>query len=381
MIKVALFYSLSNNFWPFIYRFNKNKVSKRCSQCINSERYIEIKNGICLECVEYNASQLKYESEISKNQHLELKGLDDSIATFYGLGKRGYDALVLFSGGKDSTMLIHRLIQDHPKLRFLSVTIDNHFLSPVAIENVNQIVGALDVNHFFYRTGDQIHKKAFRYAIENVKNRGGAHVIDRMDGDLFHDIAFHLAAKMEIPLVLSGLSKEQARDILLIDSFELPKERLMTRREQSGFLNLSEFATDADYQNYFWSPKSYQALPHVLFPNSVWNYSFDEISKVLYTQCGLSSKQLEPLLTNYQLISVINAIDIRQIGYSSFEPEFAKMVREGKINRTHWLNLFQFNEYIFKHTHLFDQELKKIMGKLDLNYDECIKKWSQTTST
>lgn len=370
MLKVKLFYFLSNHIWPFMRQFNKNKVKKRCSQCINSECYIELINGVCLECIEYNKSKLEQPSESPSKQDDELKELNDSIRKFYGVGKKGYDALVLFSGGKDSTILIHRLIQEHPKLRVLSVTIDNHFLSPVTIQNINQIISTLNVNHYFYRTGDRIHERAYKYAIEHVKGRGGAHVIDMIDGDLFHDIAFHLAAKMEIPLVLSGLSKEQTHDILHLSSFKLPRERLLAKREQSGFLNLSEFTTELDYQSYFWSPEQYQTLPEVIFPNSVWNYSHNEITEVLDIKCGLSSNRLEPLLTNYQMIPMINAIDIHQIGYSSFEPEFAKMIREGKADQAHWLNLFQLNEYIFRYTRLFDSELKSILEKLDLRYED-----------
>ena len=38
-------------------------------------------------------------------------------------------------------------------------------------------------------------------------------------------------------------------------------------------------------------------------------------------------------------------VDVHQLGYSSFEVEFCRMIREGKADLTHWRNVFELLEY------------------------------------
>jgi hypothetical protein len=59
-----------------------------------------------------------------------------------------------------------------------------------------------------------------------------------------------------------------------------------------------------------------------------------------------------------------------QIGYSSFEPEFAKMVRRGKVDRKYWLNVFQFLEFVTLKTRIFDADVRRVFAKLHVDEEQ-----------
>ena len=63
--------------------------------------------------------------------------LHELLASYQGKGLNGYDALVMFSGGKDSCYLMHRLKTEYPNLRPLAMLVDNSFLSKVAVMNAH----------------------------------------------------------------------------------------------------------------------------------------------------------------------------------------------------------------------------------------------------
>ncbi|MGQ3890640.1 7-cyano-7-deazaguanine synthase [Legionella sp. CNM-4043-24] len=367
MSKMKIFNFSSQYIWPAIRLFSGSKLSRRCSKCINSEKYTPLTNGICSDCIKYDNSEEREERKEDNEDKIKEMG---NMLSQLSQKDIPYHACVLFSGGKDSTLLIYKLMQDYPDLRLLALTIDNGQMSPVALDNIKKIVSKLNLHHLILKPGDGVFDRSFKYAIEQVKGRGCSNVVDMIDGDLFHDVALHFVAQHNIPLLISGLSREQVEDIIKINHFEYPQDRLKRKREYSGVLELNKFSTPADYLHYWWDPAHYSELPRMIYPNYLWNYSITEINEVLEKKCGLSPKETSPIVTNNKLIPIMGIIDIRQIGYSSFEPEFAKMVRRGKVDRKYWLNIFQFIEYLAKNTKTFDKDIDDMFSSLKVDRKE-----------
>ena len=61
-----------------------------------------------------------------------------------------YDCLLLFSGGKDSTYVLHQLVD--AGWRVLAYTFNNGFLSPACLDNIRKVTGTLDVDIEFGST-------------------------------------------------------------------------------------------------------------------------------------------------------------------------------------------------------------------------------------
>jgi len=63
-------------------------------------------------------------------------------------------------------------------------------------------------------------------------------------------------------------------------------------------------------------------------------------------------------------------VDVHQLGYSSFEKEFCRMIREGKAERETWQHTFEFLEYTAR-TGLFVKPLVlDLLQQLDLRAED-----------
>ena len=99
---------------------------KICSNCILPETFPGIKfneSGVCNHCV-----QAKNQTgETSGKKEKYRRRLDDLIAEVKGKAP-SYDAIMAYSGGKDSSYTL-KLLKEKYDLRILALTFDNHFVS------------------------------------------------------------------------------------------------------------------------------------------------------------------------------------------------------------------------------------------------------------
>jgi len=104
----------------------------------------------------------------------------------------------------------------------------------------------------------------------------------------------------------------------------------------------------------------------VIYPFYAWNLAEDFIrSKVVGLEL-LDADMNHPLLTNNQLIPLMTMVDMAKYGYSSFEPEFSQMVRDGKADPIFWRNVFELSEYAAKSGHFVAASVDEMLERLDL---------------
>ena len=72
-----------------------------------------------------------------------------------------YDAIVAFSGGKDSVYTLH-LVKEVYGLRPLAVTGDNGFITKRAKKNMKSMIDKLGVDHFFLERDQEELKLLYR---------------------------------------------------------------------------------------------------------------------------------------------------------------------------------------------------------------------------
>ncbi len=111
---------------------------KRCTRCILPETYPNIKfnkKGICNFCLNYKPITVKgraiFEREIKKYKQKS---------------RSKYDCCIGFSGGRDSTYLLYRLVKIH-KLKVLVCTFKCGIQSPLGSKNAKKVVKKLNVDH------------------------------------------------------------------------------------------------------------------------------------------------------------------------------------------------------------------------------------------
>ncbi len=358
--------------WPTARMVFEGVLTPRCQKCAISSKAKELVDGVCKDCIENKLDEAHFPSDEDKilffqtiHKALEKKSTSTLDSTLY-------DALVLFSGGKDSTYMIHRLRQDYPKMRILALTVDNTFMSPVALVNIKKVIQRLKVDHQIVRPSRFLMRKMFAFAFRNLNEKGGSGTVDQFDGDFFHDVARNYAYRLNIPLIFSGLSPYQVERILGLNSFLFPKEEDVKKRTHVAGIPLSSIFTEEEMQAWWWdgSSKNEEKIPRMLFPFYVWSISEEEIKKQVIKSGFIDSSEQSPLLTNNRLIPLMSAVDFAQFGYSSFEPEFSRNIRQGYSDPILWRNTFEIAELAASTGLLLDSAIGDVMQELGLSHRE-----------
>jgi len=350
--------------WKIQRVFLKKRLAKRCSKCVISEAYpkADIKDGLCTFCRGKDEEIATSEDTIQQAKS-EMDGL---LKETRGSGQ--YDCLVLYSGGKDSSYLLYFLKQEY-NLRLLAVTVDNHFANLNAIENAKQVTDKLEIDHIVIKPHFKLYQKIYKYTFthSHLKEGGCYHTVCAWCGAMTASIGFNLAADLNIPIVVSGLSPAQVVEIAGVNWFENKDNRLKSLMPEE--MN-NDFFTGED-KAYFWNPQRYpmDRRPRVIYPFFALRYKEQEIQRKV-VELGLIKKGKEsPLITNCQLIPLMTTIDIALMGYTAFEIEFSKLIREGKSNRGFWLAIAQILEYQVKKGK-FTKDLKELLKKIELTPKE-----------
>ena len=362
--KLIDFYS--RRIWPIQRALVKKSLSRRCKRCILSENYAEIgEDNLCTYCRHNEPSRMPDKEEMDKRF---AKILAESV----NAGTWKYDAIVLFSGGKDSSLLVYKIQQSHPGLRLLALTVDNSFMSDIAMDNAKEMIEKLKVDHIVIRPNQKTMRKMYRYAFLHLNEKGCSGTVDQFDGDLLHDVARNMAARLEIPLIISGISRFQVQRILGLEWFETPADLEASKREKVAGLRLADIFRQ-DELRYWWDGTSLpkEKIPRMLFPYYVWDYDEFYIREEVVRLGLIPSGSTSPVVTNNQLIPLMGVVDYTKYGYSSFEPEFAQMIREKKTRRVDWLSTFELLEYaVKKRKNFLMAAARETLDRLEMTKEE-----------
>ncbi|MFT4582956.1 MAG: 3'-phosphoadenosine 5'-phosphosulfate sulfotransferase (PAPS reductase)/FAD synthetase [Gammaproteobacteria bacterium] len=332
-----LFEVYSEYIWP-IQRHFTNKLTLRCKNCALSSHHTPLDQaGLCTFCVEYAQQPMHQDAAQLEDQSL---GLKEFLAPYCDESpERSYDALVLLSGGKDSAYILHRLQQEFADLRILTVMVDNGFTSPVALSNAEFVANKLGVDFLLLRSHVQQFRQNLRQAFADLNGKSAYGAIDYVDGTMIFDAAKKLANDFHIPLMISGLSWAQLEQI-------------------------------AGIENSFTQTHDHIKLVEV-FPLCAWKTEEHAVRKYVQDKALIPKGKDSPVVTNSDLILPMCVVDILNLGYCSFEPEFSQMIREGKALKEQWRNTFELLEYGVKTGRLVS-EANKTLRKIDLSIDEVI---------
>jgi N-acetyl sugar amidotransferase len=165
---------------------------KKCACCGLPETYETIEfdaSGICNIC-----SQQQH--KIGSIDWAERKIMLDDLILEYR-GKSGYDCLVPFSGGKDSTFTLYHLVKQY-KLKPLVVQFNHGFMRPNLLENNERTFKKLGVDVISFTPNWKVVKRLMREALV----RKGDFCWHCHTGIFAYPM--HIAIKFNVPLVFWG---------------------------------------------------------------------------------------------------------------------------------------------------------------------------------
>ncbi|MCG8460140.1 MAG: amino acid adenylation domain-containing protein, partial [Holophagales bacterium] len=172
-------------------------VVRHCVRCGLPSSYPRASldaEGVCSLCLSYEA--------IREHARAYFRTLDDLRALFEASRREHdppYDALVLVSGGKDSTYALCRLVE--MGLRLYAFTLDNGYISDGAKANIRRVAARLGVETEFATTPAMA--AIFRDSLARFSN------VCNGCFKTIYTLALKRAHEMGIPIIVTGLSRGQ----------------------------------------------------------------------------------------------------------------------------------------------------------------------------
>ena len=320
--------------------------------------------GVCRFCREHSSQHTDAAELLRKESERDL---ENTLRNVRGPGE--YDAVVNLSGGKDSCLLLYRIRKEYG-LRVLAFTTDMN-VPDVAWENIRRTLEKVDVDHVVYRPPQEFYRKLYRFLLQNQEERGAVRTVCYVCAPLYEGYALQLAIEKRIPLVLAGYSPGQPEPERMVYEFSAD---LLERSDwtpaivrDSGLFSETELA-------HFWNPLRYPegtVFPRYLAPFHAWPYSQEEnIRKVVELGLIQSSTKASPVHSNCPLNWLLMYSDLQHLGYNPYQPEFSKLIRDGKASRKYWKIMGPVVNTMIRTQTFLGKNVRDSLNSLDLKPED-----------
>jgi predicted PP-loop superfamily ATPase len=307
---------------------------KICQKCILPETFPGIsfdENGICNHCIR----EKKMLEKSAEKKAAFRDRLDNVISEIKGQAPV-YDAIVAYSGGKDSSYTL-KLLKERYGLRLLSMTFDNHFVSPGAWKNIETVTNTLGVDHIIFRPPWPTMQALFRITAEKdifptLALLRASSICTACIG-LVKNLVLKTALEMSVPLVAFGWSPGQAP----IQSAVLKNNPAMVKQNQSALFKAlpPEIKRRIDPylipEVYFESYKN--RFPYNIHPLAFFEYHEETIGKELAEIGWTAPLDTDTNSTNCRLNAFANQSHLDRQGFHLYVMEIANMIRQGMMDR------------------------------------------------
>lgn len=314
---------------------------KICNTCVLPDTFPGIsfeEDGRCSYCARYRGKQ----NQEKVKERYKQKFHDIVVEA---KGKGPYDALMAYSGGKDSTYTLRLLAEDFG-LRVLAITFDHGFVSPFAVRNIRAVADFLDVDHITVSAGEKtlrnVFVKSMNRGIYPIRALQRASSICNSCMNLVKGFLLKSAIEMGVPIVAYGWSPGQAPIQSSVFKTNAPMIRQMRKamtepikamvgERLSGFL-LSDHHLQENQQNPRWR------FPVFVHPLAFLDYSEKGILHSIKQMGWEEPKDTDANSTNCLLNGFANEVHIKAFGFHPYAFEIAGLVREGYMTREEGLN-------------------------------------------
>ena len=304
---------------------------KRCTMCVLPETFPGIsfdEQGVCNSCRAFKGREqlgaamekyrLRFEKLLTERRR-------------HG----GYDCLMAYSGGKDSTYTLV-VLRERYDLSILALTIDNGFISPTALDNIRKVAEGLGIDHIIYKPRFDLLKRIFASARDSQmyspKTLERASTICTSCMGIVKFVALRMAIEGHIPFITYGWSPGQAP----IEASIFRNNPSMIRSMQKVLFEPMSQAAGPGLENYFLTEQHFaleDRFPYNVSPLAFLEYDEERIVDRIKELGWKKPDDTDPNSTNCLLNAFANKIHKDRFGYNPYAFELAKLVREGYMNR------------------------------------------------
>ncbi|MBI5223479.1 N-acetyl sugar amidotransferase [Candidatus Micrarchaeota archaeon] len=200
---------------------------RRCSKCLLPETQETItydNQGVCNVCKQH---EYKNESIDWVKREKELRELIEEYR-----GRYQYDCIIPYSGGKDSTYTVYKLVRDY-NVKPLVVSFDHGFYRPQTMANTKSVMKQLGVDYHLFTPNWKVVKKLMA---ESLRRKGD--FCWHCHTGIF-SYPMQVAVKFKIPLLFWGEPSAEYTSYYRYDEKEEVDEKRFNR-----FINLGITADD-----------------------------------------------------------------------------------------------------------------------------------------
>lgn len=304
----------------------------RCTRCILSANFPRIEfdeQGVCNFCRD-TFLYTSEDSAIDKARE-EMEAL---INAKKGLAE--YDAVMCYSGGKDSTYTLMMAVQKYG-LRVLSFTLDNGYISDTAFKNITRVVETLGVDQITFKPSlknmNAIIKASVLHPIYNAKTLTRISSVCNSCISIVNLTALKMALEKNIPFILSGFTLGQipVNGIIYKNNYQFLQES-----REAPLARLRE-AAGSFIDNYFTLPPKLinadTVYPHTLNLLCVENLNEHDILSSVASIGWTPPKDVDGCSSNCMLNSFNNMAHEKTLGYNPYELELSRLIRKGLMTR------------------------------------------------
>lgn len=300
---------------------------KMCKYCIMHSKIPGItinEEGICSDCTDFVEEQKHDMKELAVEYEKKMLDLFEKVKK----EKHVYDAIVLFSGGKDSTELVN-LAKNKYHLNVLGFSMQMPVGKPQAIANMDNVAKKIGFDLMKMSIPLDTYKQYMKYALMNSdKYDLGENIGCAACSFLFRWYAYRLAIEMDIPVILDGRDKWQYGGFLFDDGAETKEKALKGEKVFSRLHDLAEDAigTAKGLMGYDIEHFKNKNFPCLIAPFTFVEYkTMDSLATI--ESLGLDKNDFETMYTNCDGVYLFDYITLKRYNCTSYHKGYAHGLR------------------------------------------------------
>lgn len=306
---------------------------KACKKCTLTDNIFSVhinQEGLCNYCVQCNKINDNMSDEACAEKEKQL------MKAFNEYKHLPYQAILAYSGGKDSTFTLYKLIKKF-NVSVLAVTFDNGFLTEQCRQNIHAATANLGVDSITIKPSFSSLAKIFNLAaskeIYPKKSLERASSICTACIGIVKSTVYKEAILRKIPFVCFGWTPGQVH--VKSPVMKLDYRMLLANQKQIQAPILKHLGEE--YNKYFIDPEWIEArkeyVPYLAYPLIFSKYNEEEIMETIKSLGWKKPLDTDMNSTNCLLNSYANFVHVRDYGYNPYSLEIAGLVRDGFLTR------------------------------------------------